>query len=105
KTINAENKKHNSKIENLAHLKDKGILTEKEYDEKIKNLESSKIETQLKFSDDYKKLKSLFDDGILTKEEFETKVKILTEKKENEKIRNKEKSIIKVSISTKQGTL
>lgn len=72
----------NDKINSLKELKDKEILTEQEYNDKVKNLESSRKDYQIRLSEDYKKLKSLFDDGILTKEEFESKVDILRNKLE-----------------------
>jgi len=70
------------KINSLKELKDKEILTEQEYNEKVKNLENYKKDSELKLSEDYIKLKSLFEDGILTKEEFENKVEILKSKLE-----------------------
>lgn len=64
----------NSSISNLTDLKQKGILTEEEYKQKIKKLEAEKTEQNLKNSLEYKQLKSLLDSGILTKEEFESKL-------------------------------
>lgn len=65
------------KITYLKDLRYKEILTEQEYNEKVKNVENSKSEHHLEHSEDYKKLKSLFDDGFLTQKEFESKVEIL----------------------------
>lgn len=80
KQIIKETNNFDDKINSLKELKDKEILTEQEYSDKVKKIENSKLESQLKLSEDYKKLKSLFDDGILTKEEFESKIEILKNK-------------------------
>lgn len=64
-------------LNNLKDLRDRGILTQKEYEEKKEKIESVKLESELKFSADYKKLKQLFNDGILTKAEFDSKIQIL----------------------------
>lgn len=80
-------KKTNSfddKINSLKELKDKEILTDQEYNEKVQSLENSKKDYQLKLTEDYQKLKSLHKDGILTKEEFENKVEILRNKLTNQ---------------------
>lgn len=62
-----------SSIHNLSNLKENGILTESEYNEKIEKIESQKAEHSLLSSIEYKQLKSLFDSGILTKKEFKNK--------------------------------
>lgn len=80
KKVQKQTNSYDYKITSLKELKDNGILTEEEYNQKIKNLENLKLESQLKLSGDYKKLKSLFDDGILTKEEFEFKIDMLKNK-------------------------
>lgn len=67
-------KKLDSTISSLTELKDKGILTEEEYNTKVDKIEAEKIEQNLKNSLEYKQLKSLFDDGVLTKEEFDSKI-------------------------------
>ena len=64
----------NSQVESLKDLKEKGILTNKEYNQKVEKLEAEKAEQDLKNSTEYKQLKSLFDSGVLTKEEFESKI-------------------------------
>ena len=78
-----ETNSFDDKINSLKELKDKEILTAQEYNDKVKNLENQKQDSELKSSEDYKKLKSLFEDGILTKEEFENKVEILKSKLNN----------------------
>lgn len=80
KRIQVETDSYDDKINSLRELKEKEILTEDEYNDKVKNLKNLKFESEIKLSDDYKKLKSLFDDGILTKEEFEDKIVILKTK-------------------------
>ena len=63
-----------STVSNLADLKEKGILTNEEYNQKVEKLEVEKAEQDLKNSTEYKQLKSLLDSGVLTKEEFESKI-------------------------------
>ena len=69
--------KLDSTINNLKDLKQKGILTDEEYSQKVEKLEAEKVEQDIKNSTEYKQLKSLLDSGVLTKEEFENKVKLL----------------------------
>ena len=83
KQTGKETNSFDDKINSLKELKDKEILTAQEYNDKVKNLENQKQDSELKSSEDYKKLKSLFEDGILTKEEFENKVEILKSKLNN----------------------
>jgi hypothetical protein len=64
-------------LRNLNDLKEKGILTVDEYNQKAEKIKNSKLDSELKLSADYKKLLQLFDDGILTKQEFEDKVNLL----------------------------
>ena len=64
----------NSQVESLKDLKEKGILTSEEYNQKVEKIEAEKAEQDLKNSTEYKQLKSLFDSGVLTKEEFESKI-------------------------------
>lgn len=73
--------KLDSTIDNLKDLKQKGILTEEEYLQKVGKLEAEKTEQDLKNSTEYKQLKSLLDSGVLTKDEFESKVKLLNSSK------------------------
>lgn len=67
----------NSTIDNLLKLKEIGILTNDEYNEKVDKIESRKIEVEIKNSSEYKQLKKLFEINILTKDEFESKVELL----------------------------
>lgn len=69
-----------STISNLADLKEKGILTNEEYNQKVEKLEEEKAEHNLKNSTEYRQLKSLLDSGVLTKEEFESKVEFIINK-------------------------
>ena len=64
-------------ISNLKELKDKGILTDEEYREKVQRINTEKIEQNLKSSVEYSQLKSLLDAGVLTKREFEEKVRMI----------------------------
>lgn len=63
--------------DNLYQLKQKGILTDSEYEAKVEKIEAEKAEQNLKNSSEYNQLKSLLDSEILTKEEFEIKVKLI----------------------------
>lgn len=93
KNVNLENAANSAKnydknrtdIDNLKDLKEKGILTEEEYNQKANKIESEKKEENLKNSQEYKQLKSLFDNGVLTKEEFESKIKRLSTNKTTSK--------------------
>lgn len=65
------------KKENLESLRDSKILTDEEYQNKIKILKKEKKEQEeqqlieeIKKRDEYKRLKNLYDDNVLTKEEF-----------------------------------
>lgn len=62
---------------NLTELKEKGIISEEEFNSKVNKIESQKLEFDIKNSMEYKQLKSLLDGGILSKDEFEKKVKLL----------------------------
>jgi hypothetical protein len=78
-----------TKEQTLTQLKNKGILTEQEYEEKLKKLVEDDLEKSLGDYNEYKQLKSLYNDGILTKDEFESKVenlkKILKDNQTNKK--------------------
>ena len=71
---NNQTEKYKSNNQTLKELHEQGILTDDEYYEKSAKLKSEKLQTELKLTDEYKKLKSLLDDGILTKQEFDKKV-------------------------------
>jgi hypothetical protein len=87
----------NSSIENLLELKEKGILTIDEFNEKIEKIETQKIEEEIKNSSEFKQLKSLFDNNILTLAEFENKIKLL----ENKYLKKNGNSEVVVSIKPK----
>ena len=76
----AETANYEGKINTLRELKNKELLTEEEYNQKANTLKNSIAETELKQSEDYKKLKSLFDANLLTKEEFEQKLDLLSKR-------------------------
>jgi len=78
KTLDKNKSNLNSSIDNLTDLKMKGIITDSEYNEKVKNIEAKKSELDLLNSKEYKQLKSLLDSGILMKDEFESKIGILS---------------------------
>lgn len=74
--ISNENKEL-SKMESLNNLKEKGILTEEEYNEKSKIINLEIAEKLLKETEEYKQLQNLLNSQLLTQEEFENKVNIL----------------------------
>jgi len=75
KEVEKESTNNKDRLKTLADLHNQGILTNNEYYEKSTKLKSEQLQTELKLTPEYKKLKSLLDDGILTKEEFEKKIK------------------------------
>ena len=75
--------KLNSTIENLKDLKQKDILSEEEYIEKIKKVENTIAKEDIINSKEYKQLQSLFNSDILSKDEFEEKKKLLFNKSVN----------------------
>jgi len=62
---------------NLINLKDKGILSSSEYEEKLQKIEDSEVGSLITESDEYRQLQSLKEDGILTEKEFEEKLELL----------------------------
>ena len=75
--IKKEQSKTDDSLQNLSNLKQKGILTDEEYNQKVNKINAEKDEQELKNSIEYKQLKSLLDSNILTKDEFESKTKLL----------------------------
>lgn len=67
-------------IFNLTNLKQKGILTEEEYKQKVGEIEEVKAEQNLKNSTEYRQLKSLFDSNLLTEKEFNSKIQLINKK-------------------------
>lgn len=76
KTV-SQQESFNVKIDTLKQLKEKGILTDQEYESKVKKVEEDNVSKSLENYEEYKQLSALYEDGILTKEEFENKVEIL----------------------------
>ena len=70
--------KLNFSINNLNELKEKGILTNEEYETKLEKLKTDNDNNDIINSIEYNQLKQLLDNNILTKEEFETKVLLLS---------------------------
>jgi uncharacterized membrane protein len=87
----------NTAIVNLKDLKNKGIITENEYNNKIDKIHQDILTIELKNSQEYKQLKSLFGQGILSKEEFDEKVEFLNsfEFKQSKKDDNTENHLLK----------
>lgn len=85
----------NTSISNLTDLKDKGILTDEEYKEKVQKIEADKKEQDVLNSTEYKQLKSLYNSGVLTKDEFESKIEILKNSSNNQNTITKQDESIK----------
>lgn len=75
KTYKIRNETYNEKdFDKLIELKNKNIITEEEYNQKIAILNKRKAKKEFLESDTYKTLKSLRDKGLLSREEFDSKV-------------------------------
>jgi len=66
--------------ESLKNLKEKGIFTDLEYQDKVSKLENSEIQIEVERTEEYKQLKSLLNSDVLTKVEFESKLDFLKSK-------------------------
>lgn len=64
----------------LWNLKEKGILTEKEYLEKTEKLREKYFIENIMNSEEFKQLKNLLDSELLTQKEFEEKIILLKRK-------------------------
>lgn len=64
-------------INYLRDLKNKGLISELEYNQKIEKLQAENIDLKIKQTNEYRKLLELLKSGILTEEEFNTKIRIL----------------------------
>jgi hypothetical protein len=76
KERNAKTKLETS-INNLTDLRNKEILTDEEYNQKVATIKTEKAQQDIQNSKEYKQLKSLRDSGILTNEEFESKITLI----------------------------
>ncbi|WP_269235675.1 WG repeat-containing protein [Flavobacterium flavigenum] len=76
KERNAKTKLETS-INNLTDLRNKEILTDEEYNQKVAKIKTEKAQQDIQNSKEYKQLKSLLDSGILTNEEFESKITLV----------------------------
>lgn len=68
------------KEQNLINLRDKGILSEEEYNSKILKIRKDRAKTELEKTKEYQQLLQLYNSEVLTKEEFDTKVNLLVKK-------------------------
>lgn len=75
-----------SNFDSLSNLKEKGILTQEEFDKKTKILNQEILENKIKESLEYQQLNDLFELGVLTKEELEIKVGLLSNSEISTKI-------------------
>jgi len=64
----------------LMNLYDKGILTEKEYKDKINKIEDSEIQIDLEKTNEFEQLIKLKNSNLLTSLEFDEKIIVLKEK-------------------------
>lgn len=68
-----------SKIKSLKNLNNKGILSDLEYENKIKEIKDEIINENIQETEEYKQLLNLLNSGLLSKEEFDLKIKLLKE--------------------------
>jgi len=68
------------KEENLTNLRDKGILSEEEFNSKISKIHQDRAKSELEKTQEYQQLQQLYKSEVLTKEEFDTKVNLLIKK-------------------------
>lgn len=71
-------------IQSIQILKDKGLLTDSEYQEKINIIEEKKSLEELYASTEYSNLKKLYESGILTQDEFNLKVETIKNNRKEE---------------------
>lgn len=70
------------KEENLKNLRDKGILSEEEFNSKLSKIRQDRAKTELEKTEEYQLLKKLYKSEVLTKEEFDIKVDLLIKKQD-----------------------
>jgi len=78
--INVHQKKvttYKERKEQLQNLREKGILSETEYKEKINRIQDSKHQAQLFETREYQQLKTLHEDGLLTDTELNNKIELI----------------------------
>jgi hypothetical protein len=84
----------------LYELRERNIISKKEYEEKIKKNKKNILEKKIESTKEYRNLKSLKNDGIITDLEFKEKIKLVkkiysskiqTEKNETQKKKKKKK--------------
>lgn len=68
------------KEENLINLRDKGILSEEEFNSKISKVRQDKAKTKIEKTKEFQQLYQLYNSKILTTEEFDSKVNLLITK-------------------------
>ncbi len=73
----------NEQKQSLQILKDKGVLTESEYQEKLKIIDEQIIIEKIHKSTEYQNLKKVYESDLLTKEQFDEKTnKLIAEYKD-----------------------
>lgn len=98
-------------LNNLNNLKDKNLLTDLEFNEKIETLNKNKIEIQIKKSKEFSSLQNLKSNGLLNNEEFNEKYEKLkvdydiietkTDKKQS--VKNTDSKYVKI-LTLKDGS-
>jgi hypothetical protein len=68
------------KEESLINLRNKGILSEEEYNSKISKICQDRAKTELEKTQEYQQLQQLYKSKVLTKEELDSKVDLLIKK-------------------------
>jgi hypothetical protein len=74
------NSRISQKEKDLQSLNESGILTNKEYEEKLEKIRYEDFENRVKNCNDYKILKNFFDEKYITEFEFNEKIEIIKSK-------------------------
>ena len=83
--VNVRPDKNKVVKDKLKNLKEDGLLTDAEYENKMSQMKEQDVVKGLKENSSYRKIKSLYKNGILTKEEFEQKKEMIIKELINKK--------------------
>lgn len=73
-------KEISEKEEQLLNLRNKGILSDEEFNSKISKIRQNRAKTEFEKTQEYQQLKQLYKSEVLTKEEFDSKIDLLIKK-------------------------
>lgn len=80
KSKNKRTEKEQLKATALDNLKDKGIISEQEYNDKINEIQDKYLSSKIKSTKEYRQLIELKKEGLLNDNDFSSKIKILKER-------------------------